>query len=117
MIGTMRIPIKASVLIIGSCFASSPGASSVCGTIANNVGDPLTHATMSILQIASAEVVRSGQAGQGGRVCLDDVPDGLYMIEASAPGYTASRYSPVRVQFPGDTKLEFRLPVGTAGGD
>lgn len=52
-----------------------------------------------------------------GKACIEHLPEGLCSVEASSSGsgFLNVKYYPVRVVFPEDVNLSFRLPFGEIG--
>lgn len=87
-------------------------ASNICTTVSLPDGQPLYRAEVKVLSLLDTNVRFSAWTDRDGKVCLNLLPESLYSVEASKPGFLNSRYYPVRILFPNDVDLDFRLPVG-----
>lgn len=93
-------------------FCSALEASSICATIGDRDGQPLPRTTMRVVSLTDSTMQYSASGNSKGVACVNRMPEGLYAVEASEAGFMNVRYYPVRVTFPHDVALEFRLPFG-----
>ena len=85
-------------------------ASEMCAYVGNWNGSPVPRARVSALNLATTKRYE-GTSDRTGRVCLSDIPEGLYAVEASAVSMNV-RYYPVRVGTERTKELTFHLPAG-----
>jgi hypothetical protein len=90
-------------------------AGSICATVDDAAGEPLSGAVVRVLSLDGAGRQSEARTDSRGRVCIDQVADGIYSVEASSAGFMKSSYYPVRVSSPNGARLAFRLPVGNSG--
>ena len=108
---------RTHVLVIClSLFVSSGrlDSSSLCATITTEEPDRegLPRATLEIIDLNNPSVQYSAAANKEGRACVPKMADGIYSVEASSSGFMHVRYYPVRVAYPDNIDLTFRLPFG-----
>jgi Carboxypeptidase regulatory-like domain len=93
--------------------------SALSGQVVDAGGNPLDGATVLVVPLSSESsssvCVTSDKEG---KFSVPLLPDGMYSVEASRPGFLHLRYYPVVINFPNETVLDFPLPVGeiTEGG-
>ncbi|MBI3684004.1 MAG: carboxypeptidase regulatory-like domain-containing protein [Acidobacteria bacterium] len=92
-------------------------ASSICATVSDPAGQPIRKAAVQIIHLLDPDARFSVVVDSKGRACAEHLPEGLYSVEAGSfgSGFLKVRYYPVRVVFPDDVDLSFRLPFGDIG--
>jgi Carboxypeptidase regulatory-like domain len=102
-----------SWFLIASSMSPFCDASTICGVAANQLGEPLKGAVITVVDLASSERHVSRDSDAEGKACVQGVPDGDYSVEASAAGYMHVAYYPVLVHSPDEITLSFRLLIGS----
>ncbi|MBV8847779.1 MAG: carboxypeptidase regulatory-like domain-containing protein [Bryobacterales bacterium] len=98
--------------IMGLTTSLDLSASSLCAKVVDIVELPLSNAVINVFGLDDPNNHFSAFTDPKGSVCISKLPDGLYAVEASLQGFLNVRYYPVRVTFPDDVNLTFRLPFG-----
>jgi hypothetical protein len=99
-----------------ACWTSTVAlADAICSKVVDPGDRPLPNAALKIVDLSDATKHYVGQTDREGNLCISKIPEGLYSVEASLPGFLNVRYYPVRVVFPREVHLEFRLPIGYIG--
>jgi hypothetical protein len=81
-------------------------------TTSDPYNEPLSRATLQAVSLADPAVRFESETDRNGHACLDHLPEGFFWVEATRSGFLHMRYYPVRVEFPKNTTLTFRLPLG-----
>jgi hypothetical protein len=78
----------------------------------------LKDAAVTLQDLADPNVVFKTTTNREGRYLFEEVPDGEYSLEATYPGFTGLRYSPIHIEFPLPVVRDFALPLlpGGEGG-
>lgn len=103
--GLLRLGAPACLLACG-LFGSE-----LCVTVMDAVPLPLPHASVNATNLATGKPYVA-QADRGGRICLSNIPEGLYSVEAYDTGFMHVRYYPVQITAAAKTDLSFALPLG-----
>jgi Carboxypeptidase regulatory-like domain len=90
-------------------------ASSLCAEVVDVTEAPLPNATINIVSLSDPSKRASAITGSNGKACVSQLPEGLYAVEAGLTGFLNVRYYPVRIEFPNNVHLSFRLPFGDIG--
>ncbi len=94
-------------------FASSAlKASSLCAEVVDPTDAALRRAAVNVTSLVDTTVHFSAFTGPDGTVCIDQLPEGLYSVDASLEGFLVVKYYPVRITYPQNVRLSFRLPFG-----
>lgn len=102
------------VTAIGLGLTAGAMGSSICATVSDVTGRPMTSATVVVTNLQGPEVQSSTLVSPTGKGCIQHLPEGLYSVEAGSPGtgHLKVRYYPVRLVYPNDVDLSFELPIG-----
>lgn len=117
-----------AILIAGAFFvlAYRSGADTIClkvrpvpvrcvrGTILDESGGPVSHATVTILR--EGNVVASVQTDGDGRFEFQGVKIGNYDLRAEHPSFKSDQY-PIIVKSKGNCKNSIEMVLGTGGGE
>jgi len=109
--------MKILTLAIYGCFqiALASGATdkpALSGQVVDTGGYPLDGATVLVLPFSSESSAVRLTSDKEGKFSVHLLPEGIYSVEASRPGFLNVRYYPVVIKFPDETVLDFLLPVG-----
>ena len=85
-------------------------ASKICVTVDDETALLLAGAVVRIVSLSDAELVYFIVTDRKGSACSDDLPSGLYYVDANLAGFRNVRYYPVRAHGTEDINLSFRLP-------
>jgi len=101
--------------MLASAVSNAVLADAICSKVVDPGDQPLPNAALKIVGLSDPARHYTGQTDREGKVCIGNIPEGLYSVEASMTGFLNVRYYPVRVVFPREVHLEFRLPIGYIG--
>jgi len=87
-------------------------ASSICATVTVHENYPLPRVQVKVVSMLEPSIHFAATTDDRGTACVDHLPEGTYSVEASRGGFVNSMYYPVRVLFPRNKSLYFRLPIG-----
>lgn len=88
---------------------------SICCRVTDEMNLLIPRADIVIVSLLDSQIQYTVQTGRDGEACQADMAEGLYYVEARREGFLNVRYYPVRVSFPADIRLYFRLPIGDVG--
>lgn len=84
----------------------------ICANVTGLNNKPLSGATVTATHLFDPTFRRSADTDIEGRVCFQELAEGLYSVEVGRAGYLRVRYYPVRYRFPTTTELHFQMPFG-----
>jgi len=115
--------MKTLLLVTCACFQitlayAASEKPALSGQVVDAGGNPLDGATVWVVPLSSESSAVRVTSDKEGKFTVHLLPEGIYSVEASRPGFLHVRYYPVVVNFPNETVLDFLLPVGeiTEGG-
>ncbi len=102
------------VIAIGLGLSADVIGSSICATVSDVTGRPMTSATVVVTNLQDPKVQSSTLVSPTGKGCIQHLPEGLYSVEAgsSGIGHLKVKYYPVRLVYPNNVDLSFELPIG-----
>jgi len=105
------------IVLAGGVYVALCGpllASKICVTVNDEADRFIAGATVGIADLAQPDSTVSIVTDGEGKACSDDLPVGLYDVEAGADKFLNVRYYPVDVARTGVVRLTFWLPVSLA---
>jgi hypothetical protein len=112
-----RFKSWARSFVVLVCFENSATPSTLCVKVTDYAGLPLQDASVVIVNLATKNLYNTNTA-RNGAVCVSQIPEGLYSVEAGLTGFLNVRYYPARLTSLAPLELRYRLPFGeiTEGG-
>jgi hypothetical protein len=104
------------ILYVCSLVISAPtvlqGHAALSGQVVDAGGQPLAGASVAVTPLTSNSPALHLTTSKEGTFAVQLLPEGLYSVEVSSPGFLNVRYYPVAVKFPIRSELTVLLPVG-----
>jgi Carboxypeptidase regulatory-like domain len=99
------------VVVLILAWGGAAFAAELCATIMDYGRLPLPSATMNVTNLETGKSYAT-LSDKNGNACVSRVPEGLYSVDASLPGFLHVKYYPVRVDPVAKEMLTFMLPFG-----
>lgn len=69
----------------------------VKGKIYNTTGEPVANASVYLLTVKAAAVIKTGVSDDLGTFTINNVPDGEFIVQVSSVGYETFKSTPIRI--------------------
>jgi hypothetical protein len=109
--------VALAALLLSATEARGTAKVALSGRVADETGDPLPAATVSVRTLSGEQFYQSSQTDPQGHYSFPELPDGEYSVEAALTGFVSVLYKPVRIYFPAEVRENFVLGVAALGGD
>ena len=102
--------LSASCVLLASAL-SAQTAASITGVVVDSKGAFIAHAKVAV-HSPDSKFTRSATVDDAGRFTLSDVPAGIYILDADAPGFATTHQASVAVAADRPTALSVTLRIG-----
>src|SRR3954469_2135989 len=99
------------VLLLGAVAWAQTGTSAVRGTVLDPQNRVIANATIMLTNVAN-NAIRNQKTGPSGNFSFDQLPPGVYRVEAEAPGFKKTVLDRVQALIDHPTDLNIQLAIG-----
>lgn len=94
--------------------AASAGAARLCAEVTDPARLPLPRVLIQIQNLHDSGESQSARTDAAGKACVD-LPEGVYAVEASLPGFVRVRHYPIRAARGREAPRKLQLPLEDPG--